>query len=293
MTKKKMATIFRVAPILALIFALGPWAGQAEEFPPGEAQAVEAAQKAAEAKPDKIDVTLSVDILNQYVWRAVAYSRSSAVFQPSLTASYKGFAANIWGNFDTSEKNPFGRVAINRKDPVWNETDFTFSYSREVLPNLTLTAGMIYYLYDHNTSQYDSVEVYGGGGYKLPWFEVGFAAYREVAHLPGWYLQWYVSRSFDLPFAGASLDLWASWSAELSQDKAAYPIPGKNEFYHSLHAGNLMATINFPLGKYFKFSPKIIYWYALGGNSSSVIGGLSWDGRHNHVLGGATISAAF
>ena len=54
-----------------------------------------------------------------------------------------------------------------------------------------------------------------------------------------------------------------------------------------------MATLNLPLGKYFKFSPKIMYWYALGGDSTQVIEALSWDGKHNHVLGGATLSASF
>lgn len=279
--------------MLAFFWALagfGATCARAEEAKPEVAQKVEEAQ--TQATEDKVQFALSKDILSQYVFRGIAFSRDSAVIQPSFTVSYKGLAANIWGNFDTNEKNPFGITSPNRNNPKWNETDFTLSYSREVVKNLTLTGGMIYYALDSNNSAHDSFEIYGGFGYKLPWFEVGFAAYREVSHLPGWYLSWYITRSFDLPFAGASLDLWASWSAELSDDKAAFPT-SDGSFYRSMNAGHLMATLNFPVGKYFKISPKIMYWYALGGQSTFTIGNLSWDGNHNHILGGVSVSASF
>lgn len=255
--------------------------------------------RAQEAKPeeeakDKLQFIVQTDIYSQYVFRGVALSRSSGVFQPSLTGSFKGITVNVWGNLDTSEKNPFGATHPNRNAPKWNETDFTISYSYEVIKNLNLTAGFIYYLLDSNNSSFDSQEIYGGFGYKLPWFEFGFAAYREVSHFPGTYLQWYLSRSVDLPWYGMSVDLWASWSAELSNDKAAFPVPNDpNKFYQSLHAGHLMATLNIPLGKYVKFSPRIMYWYALGGDSTGVIQGLSWDRSHNHVLGGGSIIVTF
>jgi len=266
---------------------------------PGEAKPEEIKEiKPEEVKevqlPEKPQWTLGTDILTQYVFRGIALSRGSAVLQPSYTGSYKGFTFNAWFNFDTSEKNPFSIKRPNSHQFRWNETDLTFSYSREVVKNLTLTGGLIYYILDGANSPFDQLEVYAGFGYKLPWFEVGFAAFREVGHFPGTYLQWYVSRSLDLPLWGASLDLWASWGAEISNDKAAFPIPGKpNQFYQSLHAGHVMATLNFPLGKYVKISPKVMYWYALGGDATKVIAGASWDGKHNHVLGGATISVTF
>lgn len=246
------------------------------------------------APPEKPSWTLQTDFYNQYVFRGIGLSRGSAVIQPSFTGSYKGFAANVWGNFDTAEKNPFGLKRVNSGQPRWNETDITLSYSYEVIKNLTLTAGFIYYVLDSNNSPFDSQEIYGGFGYKLPWFEFGFAAYREVGHFPGTYLQWYVTRSQELPWYGMSVDLWASWSAELSNDKAAFPVPNApNKFYQSLHAGHLMASLNIPLGKYVKVVPRVMWWYALGGDSTSVISGLSWDGKHNHVLGGASVIVNF
>lgn len=288
-----------MAALICGLLAIWAPAGMAqEEVKPPEVKEKE--------KPEKPAWILQADMLTQYVFRGVAYSRSSMVFQPSFTGSYKGIALNVWGNLDTSEKNPLGLRKINSRYFTFNEADITISYSREVYKNFTLTAGFIYYILSNNTSRYDSQEIYAGFGYKLPWFEFGFAAYREVGHFPGTFLQWYVSRSFDLPFGGASIDLWASWGAELSNDQAAFPIPDEitggyqNEFYQSLHAGHVMVTVNFPVGQYVKISPKIMYWYALGGQATSVIGGrgetnpgLSWDKSQNHVLGGVNVSVNF
>jgi uncharacterized protein (TIGR02001 family) len=278
---------------LALLVTWAVWgahAAWAEEVKPEEAKKVEEAQ--AKATEEKVQFTFGADILSQYVFRGIALSRDSAVIQPTFTVSYKGLALNIWGNFDTNEKNPFGINSPNRNNPKWNETDFTLSYTREIFKNFNLTGGMIYYALDSNNSPHDSFEIYGGFGYKFPWFEVGFAAYREVAHFPGWYLSWYITRSFDLPFAGATLDLWASWGAELSNDKAAFPTKDGG-FYRSLNAGHLMATVNFPVGKHVKISPKIMYWYGLGGESTYTLRSLSWDRNQNHILGGVSVTANF
>lgn len=262
---------------------------------PGRAAAEEAADK---EKPDRPEVSASVDMLSQYIFRGVAFSRGSVVFQPSMTISYKGFAANIWGNFDTDERNPYGLTHPNRKAAKWNETDFTFSYSKEVLKNLTLTGGVIYYALDSNTSLYDSFEVFGGVAYKFPWFDVGFQVFKEVANLPGWYLTWYVSKSIELPVdikvlaAKPSLDLMAAWSAELSNSKLAYPTENGG-YYRSMHAGMISAGLNIPVHKHVNITPKVMYWYGLGGQSTYTIRSLSWDSQHNHIVGGVSVSTKF
>jgi uncharacterized protein (TIGR02001 family) len=262
---------------------------------PGRAAAEEAAQQ---EKPDRPEVSASVDMLSQYVWRGLALSRGSVVFQPSMTISYKGFSANIWGNFDTDERNPYGIINPNRKAAKWNETDFTASYSKEVLKNLTLSGGIVYYALDSNNSLYDSFEVFGGVSYKFPWFDVGFQAFREVANLPGWYLTWYVSKSLTLPINlkvladKPSLDLLASWSAELSGSKTAFPTKSGG-YYESLHAGLVSAGLNIPVHKNVTITPKVMYWYALGGQSTYTIRTLSWDSQQNHVLGGVSVSTKF
>lgn len=287
-----------VPALVVGLLTLGAAVWAAEEAKQEELKKVEA--QAEEAKrPEKPQWSLSTDILSQYVWRGMALSRDSGVFQPSFTGSYKGFALNVWGNFDTREANPFGRKRVDSGQAAWNETDFTFSYSKEVVRNLTLTAGFIYYLFSRNTSEFDSMEVYGGADYKLPWFNFGISVFREVGHFPGTFLTWYIHRAFDIPWVkGMNLDLFASWSAEFSNDKFYYPVldsqgVATNQYYNSLHAGYLAVALNIPLNQYVTVAPKIQYWYALGGDSTGTISALSWDGKHNHILGGLNLTVNF
>lgn len=265
---------------------------------PGEPGTEIKQAEAAAQKPDRPEFSGSIDMLSQYVFRGVAFSRDSVVFQPSMTIAYKGFSANIWGNWDVNERNPYGLIQPNRNAAKWNETDFTFSYSREVLKNLTLTAGVIYYALDSNTSAYDSFEVFGGAAYSFPWFDVGFQVFKEVANLPGWYLSWTISKNIVLPVDikfladKPSLDLLAGWSAELSNSKTAFPTESGG-FYQSMHAGLISAGLNIPVLKHVTVTPKVMYWYALGGQSTYTISNLSWDGGHNHVLGGVSVSTKF
>jgi hypothetical protein len=285
---------------VGLILGLMAWwapAGLADE----KQEALQKVEvKVEEAKePEKPQWNIQTDILSQYVWRGIALSRHSAVLQPSLTGTYKGFAFNIWNNFDTNEKNPYAFNNPNRGF-AWNETDLTFSYSREVISNLTLTGGVIYYIFSSNNSAYNSVELYGGADYKLPWFNFGFSVFREVAHFPGTFVQWYIHRAIDIPYlvAGMNLDLYASWSAEFSNDKAAYPVFDsagnlQNTYYNSLHAGYLAVALNIPVGKYLVVAPKIQYWYGLGGQSTGTLRALSWDGTQNHILGGLNLTVNF
>jgi hypothetical protein len=290
--------------VMALMVNLIIWwapAGLADDAKTEKAEELKKVEaKAEEAKePEKPAWNMQTDILSQYVWRGIALSRGSVVVQPSFTGTYKGIAVNVWNNFDLRENNPYSFTRRNDKKAHWNETDLTFSYTREVFTNLTLTGGTIVYLLSGANSLYNSVEIYGGADYKLPWFNFGFGVYREVNHFPGTFLQWYVHRAIDIPLIkGMNLDLWASWSAEFSNDKAAFPVYDsagnlENKFYRSLNAGHLMATLNIPLGKYVVVAPKIMYWYALGGQSTATLSGLSWDGKHNHFLGGVNLAVNF
>jgi hypothetical protein len=284
------------AGLIGFLWLWVPW-GRAEET--GTTPAATPVQESEEKKeggPERPQFSGAVDILSQYVWRGIGLSRGSAVIQPSFTVSFKGFAVNVWGNLDTNERNPYGINKPNRNSAKWNETDITVSYNREIVKNLTLTGGIIYYALDSNNSLYDSFEVFGTVAYKFPWFEVGFGAYREVANLPGWFLNWYVSRSFELPLnlpgGQPYLDLQVGWTAEFSETQTAYPTKSGQD-YQNLHAGYLTAALNLPVGKYVKFSPKIWYWYALNRHAAYTIRTLSWDGKHNHVLGGASLTFAF
>jgi hypothetical protein len=258
--------------------------------------------KPSESTEDKPAANVYVDILSQYMWRGFALSQASAVIQPSLTASYKGFSLNVWGNLDSNAKfqnNP----SVGTK---WDETDLTFSYTREIYGGLSGTVGCIYYAYALNSvfagaDVPDSFEVYGGLSYTFPWFTLAVTGYREVSHYPGWTIQFDVSRNLKLPWYDMSVDLGMTYFYLNSKDSTVYPgtfnTQGQpvddNVAFSGMLSGQLAAALNIPLGKYFTITPKIGFAFPLSGNATNLIRYSSWDGVQNHIYGGLRISAAF
>ena len=248
----------------------------------------------AEGEEDRPTFSGYTDVLSQYVWRGFALSQDSAVIEPSMTVGYKGFSINIWGNFDTDSKyknNP----SVGAK---WNETDFTAAYSREIYGGLSGTVGCIYYAYGLDSTLQanvpDSVEIYGGLSYALPWLNVGVIGYREVSHNPGWTIQFDLSRNFKLPWYGMSTDLGLSFFYINSLDNSSYPDPTNPEqAFSGFMSGQGLVALNIPVWKFVTVSPRIGYAFPLSPSGSQEISLLSWDSKDWHVFGGLRISAAF
>ncbi len=234
---------------------------------------------------DKPTCSLYADVFNQYIFRGVALSDHSAVIQPSITVGYKGFAVSLWGNYDTNEDPNFSELD---GDANWNETDFTFSYTHELFMGLSGTVGAIYYSLVGD----DSLEVYAGLSYPLPWLTVAVTGYREMSHFPGWWFQLDLSRNIALPCYGMSIDLGATFGYLESDDVGTNPAGSSSEF-SGLLAGQILGAVNIPIGKYFAISPRVGYAFPLSGRASDRIEGLSWDGEEDHVFGGIRLSASF
>jgi len=305
--------------LLALILlALGGWlvpqtpAWSQDQAPPAEQKAAPAAEQPAEDKPT---ASVGVDMLSQYIWRGIALSRNSVVFQPSVTIGYKGFSLNIWGNLDSGEYCRF--LGRNPKRGVkWNETDFTFGYSRDLytgtaIKSISANAGVIYYALDSAFNpQGDSFEIYWGLATDVNWFKLAATVNKEVLHYPGWWLTLGISRLFELPWKiqdnnNLSIEVGHNFIFLFSNDAAAYPDPSNPNLdtaFSGPLAGQLYANFNIPVHKYVTLTPKVGFWYAAGGKSTDLIGnggsqkymtGLSWDRQHNHVYGGINATFAF
>lgn len=243
--------------------------------------------KAEGEEEDKPTASLYVDVLNQYIFRGVAFSKDSAVIQPSMTASYKGFSVNLWGNFDTDEAEGFGEDVDGAN---WNETDFTASYTHALYKELSGTVGVVYY----SIVADDSFEVFGGLSYALPWFNVAFTAYREVGHFPGWWLQLDISKNIPLPWCGMSVDLATSFGYQtLEDDDTLLNLDGDQDDFSAPMAGIVSAALNIPVGKYFAISPRVGVTFPLSGDGADRIEAASWDQEETHVFGGIRLSAAF
>ena len=271
--------------VMGLLFCLVAW------WTPALAQEAAAPAAAPEAKKeeapaeDKPTASLGVDLFSQYIWRGFALSRNSVVFQPSLTAAYKGFSVNVWGNFDTSQSNPFVSTSRQAK---WNETDFTFGYSRDLytgtaIKSISANIGVIYYALDSvNNPQGDSFEIYYGLAADVNWFKLAVTANQEVLHYPGWWLTLGISRVFELPFkiqdnSNVTVELGHNFIFLFSRDQVAYPNLSTSDPVQAFSgplAGQFYATLNVPVHKYVTIAPKIGFWYAAGGNSTSLLRGI-------------------
>lgn len=241
------------------------WGDEQKPAPPAET---------ALPAEDNPTASVSVDVLSQYIFRGVALSADSAVFQPTMTLGYKGLSLAVWGNFDTNEKLYTGGAR-------WNETDFTLSYTREIVKNLTGTIGYIYYALDNSPD--NSNEFFFGLSYAFPWFNIGVTAYREFVSYPGWWMQIDLSKNFKLPWYDMNVDVGASFGY----------LDSETQHFANFHSGTLLAALNIPINKYFTISPRVGFAFPLTGEGADNIIANSWDGQDCHVFGGIRFMASF
>jgi uncharacterized protein (TIGR02001 family) len=265
-----------------LIFAVSPAAAEEEINTPGEGTKAAEIDKAT-ADEDRPELSADVAFLSQYIWRGVAYSKDSLVIQPSITAAFKGFALNLWGNLDTDNDAYDGAK--------WNETDMTVSYGHS-FGIVGLEAGYIYYALDGVD---DSKEFYLSAGVDVL-LAPTLTVYREISWLQGWYINLGLSHSFELPY-DMSLDLGASFAYLKSDNDNMVDYNDNNmpttERYSGLHDGSLSVGLAIPFYKYFTITPSIAWAFPLSDSASNEMSALSLDGRSNHVFGGVTLSMAF
>ena len=279
--KKRMIKF--LTTLLFLSLALVPLnAIGAEEKPlPGEGTtAAELDKKMDEERPE-----LSADaaFLSQYIWRGYGLSKDSLVIQPSLTASFKGFSLNLWGNLDT-DYEPY-------KGSKWNETDLTFSYGRS-FGMVGLEAGFIYYALDGLD---DSKEFYLSAGVDAI-LAPTLTIYREISKLQGWYINLGLSHSFELPH-DMTLDLAGTFAYYYSNNdnmvEYNHDMTTNGERFTGLHDGLLSVGLNIPFWKFFTATPSIAYAFPLSHAADNELQALSLDGKANHLFGGVTLSMAF
>jgi uncharacterized protein (TIGR02001 family) len=224
---------------------------------------------AAMAEEEAPSADASVAFLSQYIWRGFELSKDSIVIQPSLTASYKGFAANLWANLDTD--------LYGTDTHKWNETDFTLSYDG-AYENLGYGVGWIYYALNGTE---DTQEFYGTLSYDVI-TAPSLTGYYDTDSFAG---AWYANLAFGHTFMIAEkygLDLGLSFG-----------YLDDNDGYAELHDGNISASMSFPVGEYISITPEIYYSFALTSEAGDYIKAASFSNEDNFVYGGVSASFSF
>jgi uncharacterized protein (TIGR02001 family) len=211
----------------------------------------------------------SIGFYSKYVWRGFELSDDSIVIQPSLTASYKGFSANLWANLDTE--------LYGTDSHKWNETDFTLSYDG-AYEKLGYGLGWIYYALDGTD---DTQEFYGTISYDVL-LAPTFTIYYDTDSFAG---AWYANLGFSHTFMIAEkygLDLGLSFG-----------YLDDNDGYSEFHNGLLSAAMSFPINKYLAITPEIYWSFALSGEAQDYIAAASFSNDDNFVYGGVSASFSF
>ena len=270
--------------MLALI--LGPVDILAKEEKPLPGEGTRAAEL-DQVDEDRPELSADVAFMSQYVWRGWGLSKDSLVIQPSVTASYKGFSLNLWGNMDTSFQ---GKGDFEKKSK-WNETDITFSYGHS-FGMVGLEAGFIYYALDGLDDWKEFYLSLGLDTILAPTITV----YREISKNQGWYVNLGISHSFELPHEitldlGGYVSYWASDNDNMMERNS--DLSPTNERFSGLHDGLLSVGLNIPFWKYFTVTPSIAYAFPLSHAADNEMQYVSLDEKANHVFGGVTLSMAF
>jgi len=228
---------------------------------------------------------LSVALLSKYVWRGYELSKDSIVIQPSLTAGYKGFGFNLWGNLDTDQD-----MALYGVDGAnFNETDMTLSYDNAV-GMMSYSVGYIYYGLDGAN---DTQEFYGSISLDTL-LAPTLTIYRDFDEFEGWYTTLGVSHSFQLSET-ISLDLGGHISYMSADDASTLADPqDPTSEYSDFHDGLLSVSATIPITDYLSITPELYYSFALGSDASDVIKASSANGDDDDfIYGGITLSMSF
>jgi uncharacterized protein (TIGR02001 family) len=109
---------------------------------------------------DKIAFSLTSDFYSKYIWRGQLIN-DDFVFQPSISAGYKGFTANVWGNVDLTD--------YHNNSGEFTEYDLTLDYRNKFSEDSKVgySVGVIHYHFP-SASATDTIEFYWGFNFDVP-----------------------------------------------------------------------------------------------------------------------------
>ena len=252
-----------------------PEPAKAPEAATPEAKAPEAAAAPAAAAPEeKVTGSASVAFLNRYIFRGYEIGKSGLVVQPSLSASFKGFSATLWGNVDSNQRNTTSATFSNEGHKGWDETDLILSYTYPI-GKLSITGGYIYY--DLKYAQ-ETEEFFLTFAYDMI-TKPTFSVYQDVNSYLGTYFNLSFAHSIPLP-KDITLDLAASFGYEWGQSNywqtwnSITPTTGAytGSKYSAFHDGMVKAGLTIPLTKAFVAQPMVQYYFPLSSDASRTEG---------------------
>jgi hypothetical protein len=254
------------------------------------------------AEEDKVTGEVAASVLSAYIWRGQELTRHSVVIQPSLTASYKGFSANAWGNLDTKPYSAMDEEYSSN----FTETDVTLSYAKK-FGMVQAGLGYIYYglaaAVPGGADLLDSQEVFLTLGLDTI-VSPTLTVYKEIDHYHQWYTTLAVSHTFAL-HEKAGLKLAAQISYLKSEDATTYPeFDGDSlattDKFNNFHDGMVSIALPIAATDHLTITPTATYVFPLSSDAKNEMQARGLEGAANpsdkdgsYLYGGIMLSYAF
>lgn len=267
MTRFLLVVIFLMGGIVCSMS--GVWAEEQKKS--DEAMAAKPAEEAKKVEEPKVTGAGSIGFYSRYIFRGYEIGTENFVAQPSLSASYRGFTATFWGNYDSNQRNTTSAVFSSQGRSGINEVDITLSYTFAI-QKLSMTGGYIYYnlKYAEDTEEFFFTLAYDMIG------KPAITIFQDVNSYPGTYINLALAHSFTLP-KDISLDIGASFGYFVGQGKywKTYE-PTTDSYtgskYKGFHDGMVKAGLTIPVTKAFSIQPMVQYWFPLSGDAKKTYG---------------------
>jgi hypothetical protein len=259
------------------------------------------ARPSVAAEVDNVTGEAAASFLTAYIWRGQELTRYSAVIQPSLTANYKGFSINLWGNLDTK---PYS-ATDEKYSSNFTETDVTLSYSRK-FGIVQAGVGYIYYSlaapYAGAADPFDSQELFVTLGLDTI-LSPTLTVYKEIDHYQQWYALFGVSHTFAL-HEKTGLKLAATASYLKSEDAATYPKYDSNSVatldkFNNFHDATVSVSLPVAVTRSLTITTVITYVFPLSDDAKyemrgrSLKGTIPEDKDYSFLYGGISASFTF
>jgi hypothetical protein len=163
---------------------------------------------------DGIDFEATADFLGKYIWRGQNLD-DDPVFQPGISANYRGLTASIWGNLELTN--------INGNSGDFSEMDYTLDYSDKLpsMDSIGYCVGAIYYDFP-GTDTKDTTELYWGFGFDLP-LSPSMTFYHDVDEADGTYISVSIGHSIErVAEAAPDTPVGAEFAASLGWGSRSY-----------------------------------------------------------------------
>lgn len=196
----------------------------------------------AECAEKEVGYEITTGFFSKYIWRGQNID-DDPVFQPSISASYKGLTVGIWGNLELTN--------ANEKSGDFSELDYSLAYSgvMPTIEGIEYSVGVIYYDFPgcaaDGTRCPDTTELYWQLSFDSP-LNPSITAYHDVDEAEGPYVSLAIGHSMDrIAELGQNSPIGVEIGASLGWGSGSY-----NKYYWGTEQSklnDLVFSVSFPV----------------------------------------------